>query len=256
MFFDTHAHYDDKRFNDDRFETINKAYESGVSYILNAASSVSSIDRCIKLTEEFDFVYASVGVHPHNASDMNEDVINKIEKLAKKDKVVAIGEIGLDYHYDFSPRDIQKYWFRQQIELAKRVNLPVIIHDRESHEDIMNIVKESNVKEVGGVFHCYSGSVEMVKEVLNNNLYISFGGPVTFKNVKKLADVVKAVPNDRILIETDSPYLTPEPFRGKRNDSSYVRYVAEKIAEIKGLRLEDIGEITTENGKKLFKGIM
>lgn len=253
MLFDTHAHYDDSKFDKDRYEVIEKVHKSGVSYILNAACNISSSIDCIALAQEFDFLYAAVGVHPHNVSDLNDNTISTLADFANDSKVVAIGEIGLDYYYDNSPREIQKHWFARQIALARSMKLPIIVHDRDAHEDTMNTIKMEGAKSVGGVLHCYSGSVEMAREVLNNNFYISFGGAITFKNAVKSIEVAKYVPNDRVLIETDCPYLTPEPFRGKRNDSGMVRLIAEKIAQIKGLSFEEIADITTKNAKELFK---
>ncbi len=253
MLFDSHAHYDDESFDNDRFETIGKAHESGVSYMLNAAVDVSSAKESISLAEKYDFFYAAVGIHPHNVEYINDDTLSIIAKLAENPKVVAIGEIGLDYYYDTAPREMQKHWFAKQIDLAKSLNLPIIVHDRDAHEDSLNIIKAENAKSVGGVFHCYSGSVEMAKILLDNNFYISIGGTVTFKNARKVKEVVEYFPIERILIETDSPYLTPEPYRGKRNDSSYVALVAEKIAQIKNIKFEEVAEITTENALRLFK---
>lgn len=253
MIFDTHSHYDDKRFDEDRFELLDELHKNGVSYILNAASDIDSSKTGIMLAEKYDFIYTAVGIHPHCAEKADPNTITELEELANQcKKVVAIGEIGLDYYYDFSPREIQKNWLKKQIALAKKLKLPIIIHNRDSHQDIMNIIKSENAKEVGGVFHCYSGSVEMARDVLDNNFYISFAGPVTFKNARKIVDVVKFVPNDRFLVETDCPYLTPEPYRGKRNHSGYLKYIIQKIAEIKGLDFERVAELTTENGRKLF----
>lgn len=253
MLFDTHAHYDDKSFDEDRSEIILDAYNCNVKGIINVATDISSIKKCISLTEEFDFVYATVGVHPHNVKELDETFLDSIYKYSKNKKVIAIGEIGLDYYHDFSPRDTQKLWFERQIQLAKDVNLPIIVHDRDAHQDVIDIIKSSSANTVGGVLHCYSGSVEMAKIVLDNNLHISIGGPVTFKNSKKLVDVVKYVPIDRLLIETDCPYLTPEPFRGKRNYSGYINFVAEKIAEIKKMTIDEVSNITYQNAKSLFK---
>ncbi|WP_136479600.1 TatD family hydrolase [Acetivibrio thermocellus] len=252
MLFDSHAHYDNKRFDEDRFEVIKKAYDSGVSYILNAAADMASSVETVSLTRKFDFIYGAVGVHPHEVAKMSDDDIEKLKDFAKEEKIVAIGEIGLDYYYDFSPREQQKLWFARQINLAKELNLPIIVHDRDAHKDVLDIVKAEQAKDVGGVFHCYSGSVEMLMDVLENNFYISVGGTLTFKNAKRVVEVVERVPLDRLLIETDCPYLTPEPHRGKRNDSSYVRLVAEKIAKIRGMSFEEVAEITTNNAKRLF----
>lgn len=253
MLFDTHAHYDDTKFNEDRYEVIKRAHESGVSYILNASSSAASNAESIKLARRFDFVFASIGIHPHNVNEITENTLADLTGYASEKKVVAVGEIGLDYYYDFAPKEVQKRWFAEQISLAKNLNLPIIVHNRDAHEDSVNIIKSENAKAVGGVFHCFSGSVEMAKELLKNDFYISVAGPVTFKNAKKLIEVVEFVPADRLLIETDCPYLTPEPYRGKRNDSGYMRLVAEKIAEIKGVAFEEVARITTENAKRLFR---
>jgi TatD DNase family protein len=252
MLFDSHAHYDDEKFSQDRFDIIKKAHESGVSYILNASSDIASSVESIALAREFDFVYAAVGVHPHHAREINDNTIVTLADLAGNKNVVAIGEIGLDYYYDSSPREIQKYWFAKQINLARALKLPVIVHDRDAHEDSLNIIRNENANEVGGVFHCYSGSIEMARELLKNNFSISIGGAITFKNAKTIIGVAAYIPNDRLLIETDCPYMTPEPHRGKRNDSSFIRLVAEKIAEIKGMSLEEIALLTTNNAKRLF----
>ena len=252
MFFDSHAHYYDEQYDSDRNEVLKKAYDSGVKYILSASSDVASAIENISLARQFDFVYTAVGIHPHNVIDINNNIISAMADFAAFPKVVAIGEIGLDYFYDNTPREAQKIAFAKQIYMAVNLKLPIIVHDRDAHEDTLSILKNENARKAGGVLHCFSGSVEMAREVLNNNFYISVGGPVTFKNARKLIDVVKYVPDDRLIIETDCPYLTPEPFRGKRNDSSYIRYTAYKIAEIKGTTVEEIARITTANAKRLF----
>ncbi|MDQ2086360.1 TatD family hydrolase [Herbivorax sp. ANBcel31] len=253
MFFDSHAHYDDEKFNEDRREIIKEAFKNGVSYILNASSSRESVPKAVSLADEYENFYAAIGIHPHDAKDMDEEFIEVLEDYAKNKKVVAIGEIGLDYYYDFSPKSIQKNVFERQINLAKDIKLPIIIHDRDAHEDVLNIVKNEKAKEVGGVFHCFSGSVEMAKIVMDNNFYISLGGTVTFKNARKAVEVAEYVPIERLLIETDCPYLAPEPYRGKRNYSGYVKFVAQKIADIKGMELEEVAQKTTDNAKKIFK---
>ena len=256
MIFDTHAHYDDERFDEDRFELIEELHKDGIKYILNAASDVNSTKIGLMLAQKYDFVFTAAGIHPHHVEKIDDNTIAELEELVRSSKkIVAIGEIGLDYYYDFTPREIQKKWFKEQINLAKKTKLPIIIHDRDSHEDIMKLIIDEEAKEVGGVFHCYSGSIEMARDVLDNNFYMSFGGPVTFKNARKVIDVVKFVPEDRLLVETDCPYLTPEPFRGKRNHSGYLKHIIKKIAEIKGLSFEKVAELTMENGKRLFRGI-
>ncbi len=252
MFFDSHAHYYDEQYDRDRNEVLAKVHESGVEYVLSASSDVASSIENISLARQYDFIYAAVGIHPHSAIDMNNNIISALADFAAYPKVVAIGEIGLDYYYDNAPREAQKIAFAKQINLAVNLNLPVIVHDRDAHEDTLNIIKNENARKTGGVLHCFSGSVEMAREVLNNDFYISIAGPVTFKNAKKIIDVIKYVPDDRLLIETDCPYLTPEPLRGKRNDSSLIGYIAEKIAVIKGRTADEIADITTRNAKRLF----
>jgi TatD DNase family protein len=224
-----------------------------VSYILNAASNIASAVECISLAQEFDYIYAAVGVHPHNVEEINDNTLVTLADLASHARVVAIGEIGLDYYYDTAPREIQRHWFAKQVNMARNLNLPVIVHDRDAHEDSLNIIRDEDAKSIGGVFHCYTGSVEMAKILLNNNFYISLGGAVTFKNARKAIEVVEYLPLDRLLLETDCPYMTPEPHRGKRNDSSYINLVAQKIADIKGISSEEVARITTENAKRLFK---
>ncbi len=252
MLFDTHAHMDDDRFDPDRDEMIKRCFEEGVSLILNAGSNMATSVKSIGLADKYDGIYASVGVHPHDASTMDEASIEVLANLAAHKKVKAIGEIGLDYYYDYSPRDIQKKRFIQQIDLARQLKLPIIVHDRDSHQDVMDIFKNTGVKSVGGVLHSFSGSVEMARECLKLGLYLSISGPVTFSNAKKTVEVVREVPLDMLLIETDSPYLTPVPNRGKRNYPAYVRFVAEKVAEIKGITFEEVAQKTMENGKRLF----
>jgi len=250
--FDSHAHYDDKRFAEDYQEVILNAFNSGVKRIINAGSDIDTSKRSIELAEKFNFIYAAAGVHPHEAEKLNDASFNELKKLCSHKKVVAIGEIGLDYYYDNSPRDVQRYWFEKQIELGKQLDLPLIIHNRDSHEDMMNIIRSHSPYAKAGVLHCFTGSWEMAKELINLGFYISFGGPITFKNANKAIEIIKKIPEERILIETDCPYLTPEPFRGRRNDSSYVRLVAEKIAEIRGFSLDEAANITSRNTMRLF----
>lgn len=252
-FFDTHTHYDDDRFKNDAEQVIINAYTGGVRYILNAGSDLFSSVKSIEFSEKYDFIFAAVGVHPHEVGKLENNDLKKIEELLLHPKVVAVGEIGLDYYYNYSPKDIQQKWFVIQLNIAKNLKLPVVIHNREAHEDVMRIVKSEFPSETGGVFHCFSGSWEMAKELLKKGFYISIGGPITFKNARRIIEVVKSVPMDMLLLETDCPYLTPEPFRGKRNDSSYIRFIAEKVAEIKAVSLEEVAKATTENAKRLFK---
>jgi TatD DNase family protein len=252
MLFDTHAHLNAVQFEEDLNEVIDRALQEKVETIVVVGFDRETIPKAIELSERYDFIYAAVGWHPVDAIDMTDHDLDWLRELSSHPKVVALGEMGLDYHWDKSPKDVQKEVFRKQIALAKEVQLPIIIHNREATADIVQILKEENAKEVGGVMHCFSGSLEVAKQCMDMNFYISFGGPVTFKNAKKPKEVAAEIPLDRLLIETDCPYLTPHPFRGKRNEPSYVKYIAEKIAELKGLTFEEIAKITTRNGKKLF----
>lgn len=253
MLFDSHAHLDDEKFDDDREKVINSLKENGVDLIVDPGADISSSVQAVNLSKEYENIYAAVGVHPHSAKDMNEDTLKILKALSKNDKVVAIGEIGLDYHYDNSPRDVQKKWFKEQIKLAKELNLPIIIHTREAQKDTFDIVKEEYDENLRGVLHCYSGSLEMAREYLDMGFYISFAGPITFKNSKVPKQVAKEVPLDKLLVETDCPYLTPEPHRGKRNEPLYVRYVASTIAELKGITFEEVARRTKENAIRFFE---
>ena len=253
MLFDSHAHYNDKKFDSDRDELLSSMPENNVGLIMNSCSSLDEVPLIFDICEKYPFVYASVGIHPHEVENVTEDDMTRLKEYAKNPKVRAIGEIGLDYYYDFSPREVQKKWFARQVEAAKELNMPVIIHDRDAHKDCMDILRDCNVSETGGVFHCYAGSVEMAREILDWGMYIAFGGTLTFKNSVRPVEVAKYVPLDRIVIETDSPYLTPVPHRGKRNSSLYIHYVAEKLAEIRGMSAEEIENITYENAKRCFK---
>lgn len=253
MLFDTHAHFNDAQFDKDRIEAIGRAKKNGVEYILTVSSDIASSVENVSLAQNHDIFYAAIGVHPHNVIDLNNNIISALTDFSSYSKVVAIGEIGLDYFYDNSPREAQKIWFSKQISLARNVKLPIIVHDRDAHEDTMNILKSEKAGEVGGVLHCYTGSVEMARELLNMGFMISFAGPVTFKNANRLLEVAKYVPDDMLLIETDCPYLAPEPYRGKRNESAYVKMTAEKIAKIRGKSFDYIAEKTTSNAKRLFR---
>lgn len=252
MLFDTHVHVNAEQFNEDLEDVIERAKEAGVDNMVVVGFDRPTIIRAMELIETYDFMYAAVGWHPVDAIDMTEDDLQWIEELSNHPKVVAIGEMGLDYHWDKSPKDVQMEVFRKQIRLAKKVGLPIIIHNREATADIVNILKEEEASRIGGIMHCFSGSAETALECINMNFYISLGGPVTFKNAKKPKEVAAAVPLDRLLIETDCPYLAPHPYRGKRNEPSYVKLVAEQIAEIKQLTIEEVSQATTENAKKLF----
>jgi len=252
-FIDSHAHLDDERFNKDREDVINALNENGIEAVLDPGADLNSSKLAVALADRYPFIYAAVGCHPHDSKFMNDDAMNTFRQLAKNKKVVGIGEIGLDYFYDNSDRKTQKIWFREQIRLARELDLPYIVHDRDAHEDVFRIMKEEHYDGTRGILHCYSSSVEMAKEFVKLGFYISLGGPVTFKKAKTPKLVAKEIPLDKLLIETDSPYLTPEPFRGKRNEPKYIRYVAEEIARIKEVPVEVIAENTRENFKKLFK---
>lgn len=253
MLFDSHAHYDDEKFEPDRPEVLERALNRGVSLVLNAASDIETSKKSILLAEKYPYIYTAVGVHPHNVEEAGENAVHELKALSGGKKVVAIGEIGLDYHYDFAPRPLQREWFSRQIGLARELGLPIVVHNRDSHQDVMDVIKAENARDTGGVFHCYSGSVEMAKELLELNFYISFGGVITFKNSRRAAEVVEYLPEDRLLIETDCPYLAPEPYRGKRNESAYIIEIARKVAEIRKTTLERVAEFTMENAKRLFR---
>lgn len=251
MLFDTHAHLDSPKFDSDRDDVISRAQAAGIDTIVNIGFNRETIPSTIALAEKYEFIYAAVGWHPTDAIDMNlEEDLAWIEKLCSHPKVVAIGEIGLDYYWDTSPKEIQHTVFREQIRLARRLNKPIIIHNRDAHEDILRLLREEKASEVGGIMHCFSGSWETAQQCLDLNFYISFGGPVTYKNAKVPKEVLERVPLDRLLLETDAPYLTPHPHRGKRNESAYVRFVAEQAAQIKGVTLEEISKITSKNGRR------
>lgn len=251
--FDSHAHIDFPRYNKDRKKVIERARAEGVKYILNCGADLESSQRAVKLADEFEGIYAAVGIHPHEASLYSIEIAKKLQKLAENKMVVAFGEIGLDYHYDNSPRDEQRQAFRAQLRLAESLNLPVIIHSREAEEDTINILREEWDPENGGVVHCYSSSAEMAKDLLDLNFHIGFTGLITFKNLEWLRRIVSNTPIKRILVETDSPYMSPEPFRGRRNEPARVKEVARQVAECHNLTIEKTAEITTQNGLKLFK---
>ncbi|SCG81743.1 TatD DNase family protein [Proteiniborus sp. DW1] len=252
MLIDSHAHLDDERFDKDRDEIIKDLTNQGIELVINPGADVASSVKAVSLAKKYNNIYAAVGVHPHDAKTMDDTTIQLLSSLANNEKVVAIGEIGLDYHYDNSPRDIQRKWFVEQIRLAKKLQLPIIIHEREASQDMYNILKNEADGNLRGVLHCYSGSLEMAREYLKMGFYISLAGPVTFKNSRVSKEVAKNIPLDRMLIETDSPYLSPEPKRGKRNEPLNVRYVAAMIAELRGIPFDEIATSTSKNVKKLF----
>lgn len=253
MLFDTHVHMNARQFLEDRDEVIKRAFDTGVTHMVVVGFDRETIPLAIEIAELYDTIYAAVGWHPVDAIDMTDEDLTWIEELSQHPKVVAIGEMGLDYHWDKSPKDVQKEVFRKQIQLAKKVKMPIIIHNREATEDIITILQEENAKEIGGIMHCYNDSAEYVQTCLDMNFYISLGGPVTFKNAPMPKEVAAMVPIDRLLIETDAPFLAPHPNRGKRNEPAYVKLVAEKIAEIRQISLEELSEKTTENACSIFK---
>jgi len=252
MLFDTHAHMDDRAFDTDRKELLSELPNQQIVLLMNPGCSLESSYNAVKLASEFDYIYAAVGSHPDAADEVNEEVLEEYRKLCKlNSKVKAIGEIGLDYHYEDIPRALQKKAFRDQMALAQELDLPAIVHERDAHEDGMAIVKEFS--QVKGVFHCYSGSAEMARQLVELGWYIGFTGVLTFKNARKAVEVAASIPLERIVLETDCPYMAPEPFRGKRNDPGKLYRMAEKLAEIRGMSVEEIHRITTENGKRLYR---
>ena len=251
MIFETHAHLNDPAFDEDRHSLITGLPQKGIEAVMNVGCCLESSQDCIALAEKYPFVYASVGSHPDSADEVNEEVIEKYRQMAQHPKVKAIGEIGLDYYYETIPREIQQKAFRMQMELAKELKMPVIIHERNAHDDGMRIVKE--FPGVTGVFHCYSGSAEMARQLVNMGWYIGFTGVLTFKNARKAVETAESIPLERIVLETDCPFMAPEPFRGKRNDPGYLYRMAERLAEIRGISVEEIHAATTENAKKLYR---
>ncbi len=252
MLIDAHAHLDDSRFDKDRGDIIQRCAREGVMCIINAGTNLSTSIKAISLAEEHSIIYATIGIHPHEAKTADDNTMELLRSFAGKDKVVAIGEIGLDYYRDLSPRDKQQQVFRDQINLARELGLPIVIHDRDAHGDILRIMKEEKADDVGGMMHCFSGSREMAKECMDMGFYISFAGPVTFENARRLKEVARYVPVDRLLTETDCPYLTPVPFRGKRNYPGNVKFVVEEICRLKGLAREQLTEIIYDNTKELY----
>ncbi len=268
MLFDSHAHINDERFDFDREAICKQIEDSEVSYVMDVGFDLESSVKAIEDAKKYEWCYAAVGCHPHDTKEMDEESLLLLKGLAKKTKVKAIGEIGLDYHYDNSEREVQKYWFRRQIQLALQLELPIIIHDREANDDVLRILKEEGVfdsarlqcfpKKPSGLpdarllLHCYSGSRELAEQYVRLGATISIAGPVTYKNARKTVEVVKAIELEHLLIETDSPYLTPEPFRGKRNQPTLVKHTAEKIAQIKECTFNEIAQITCENAKRFF----
>ena len=246
--FDAHAHYDDRWFDEDRDSLLSSMPDNGVAYIVNASVDIATAKTAIEYAEKYPFMYACAGIHPENLEELPENYLEQLTELLNHPRVVALGEIGLDYHWDI-PKAEQHRVFEEQLQLAKELDVPVVIHDREAHADVMALIRKYQPK---GLMHCYSGSVEMLKEVIKLGLSISLGGTVTFKNARVPVEVAAAVPLDRLLLETDAPYLSPVPYRGKRNDSSKIAYTAQKIAEIRSMDAQELINITTENAKRLY----
>lgn len=252
MIFESHAHYDDDAFAEDREAVLRQCQEEGIEYIVNVSASLRSVKTTLALAETHAFVYAAVGIHPDDVGELDEEQFAWLRDQCRHPKAVAVGEIGLDYYWDKEKHETQKYWFHRQMELAKELKLPMIVHSREAAADTLEAIKQAHSPELRGVIHCFSYGPEMAKEYLKMGYYIGVGGVVTFKNAKKLKEVVEMLPLERILLETDCPYLAPEPNRGKRNSSRNLPYVAEAIARIKGVDAEDVIRITNENAKQLY----
>lgn len=253
MLIDSHCHLDDQRYESDREVIITRARAAGVEHFVTIGCDLETSRAAVTLAQQNRLISATVGVHPHEVKLIQPGWYDELRLLAQGKCVVAYGEIGLDYHYDHSPRDVQRTRFREQVQLARELRLPIVIHTREAQEDTIAILKEEKAGELGGVFHCFSGDAWLAKDALDLGFYLSFSGVITFQNAVMLRDIVKTVPVDRILIETDSPYLTPAPHRGKRNEPAYVRFVAEKIAELHGMSIEQVEEATTRNARRLFR---
>lgn len=253
LLFDSHCHLNAEQFDDAAVQQmLQAAAEYQVTRITVPGYDVKSSARAVKLAEHWPELYAAVGIHPNDANGVTEEMYDQLREWAQHPRVVAIGEIGLDYHWETTPKEVQSAVFRRQIRLAKEVSLPIVIHDREAHGEIVTILREEGASEIGGIMHCFSGSWEMARECMNMNFMISFGGPVTFKNAKRPQEVASKVPLEYLLVETDSPYLTPEPYRGKPNQPAYVRYVADKVAALRGMELEELAQITTQNAERIF----
>lgn len=255
MIFETHAHYDDERFTSDREALLASLSDCGIKRVVNVGASIDTTRNSIQLAENYEFIYAAVGVHPSDIGELDEAQFTWLKEQTKHPKAVAVGEIGLDYYWEkeLEVQEKQRYWFKRQLELAKEVNLPVIVHSREAAADTMAILKEAHTKDLKAVIHCYSYSPELAKEFVKMGYYIGVGGVVTFKNAKKLKETVMQIPLERILLETDCPYLAPEPYRSKRNDSRYLSYVVEKIAELKGITAEEVENVTWQNAMEFYR---
>lgn len=252
MIFDTHAHYDDQAFAEDREELLSGLKANGIENVVNISANIRSVENTLELTRQYPFIYGAIGVHPSEAEELNESRMAWLEEVSREPKVVAIGEIGLDYHWDEPDKEVQKYWFVRQLKLAVKVKLPVVIHSRDAAKDTLDILKAEKAQEIGGVIHCFSYGVQMAREYLNMGFYLGIGGVVTFTNAKKLKEVVTNMPVDRLVLETDCPYLSPVPNRGKRNSSLNLPYVVKAVSQLKGISQEEVIAITSENAKALY----
>lgn len=257
MIFESHAHYDDRKFDSDRDELLSSMQDQGIETIINVGSDLKGARKTVALTEEYDFIYGAIGIHPSDIGDLNEEVYKWMQETSRLPKITAIGEIGLDYYWDKDEevKRSQRYWFCRQMELAREEGLPVIIHSRDAAEDTLKLVKGIHGEEIGGIIHCFSYSLEMAEEYIRMGYYIGIGGVVTYKNAKKLKEVAAQIPLDRILLETDCPYLAPEPERGKRNSSLNLPYVAQEIAELRGISQKEVETVTRENARRLFRKV-
>lgn len=252
MIFDTHAHYDDEQFDIDREELLGKMQGAGIETIVDVGASLETTKKALELAHRYDFIYAAAGVHPSEVEELDDHSIELLRSLCRDDKCVAIGEIGLDYHWPDPAPELQKLWFRRQLNLARSEHLPVIIHSRDAAADTMEIMADERAEEIGGVVHCFSYSKEIARQCVKMGFYIGIGGVLTFKNARKMVEVMEDTPMDRILLETDCPYLAPEPYRGKRNSSLYLPYVVQKMAEIKGITTEEVISITRKNAMTMY----
>jgi TatD DNase family protein len=253
MIFETHAHYEDAAFDEDRRELLERLPKHNIEYVVNISSGIKTVEQSINLADNYDYIYASVGIHPEYSKMMNEERLMWLKEKAMHPKVVAVGEIGLDYYWDTPERDIQKEWFVRQMEMAKEIGKPLVVHSRDAANDTFNLMKESKADEVGAVLHCFGYGVEQARQYLNMGFYLGIGGVVTFKNGRKLKEVVAFSPLEQMVLETDSPYLSPDPYRGKRNSSLYLPYIAQEIANIKSIDYDTVVGLTNENAKKLYK---
>lgn len=253
MIFDTHAHYDDERFDEDRDALLRSMKDAGIGNIVNIGANMASSKRSLDLAAEYDFMYAAVGVHPSDCAELDDEKIEQLKAMSSFPKCVAIGEIGLDYYWPEPEHELQKKWFKRQIALAREVELPIIVHSRDAAADTVDILKSENAGELGGVVHCFSYSKEIAEECVRMGFYIGIGGVLTFKNGRKMKEVAEVIPIEKIILETDCPYLAPEPFRGKRNSSLYLPYVVSAMAQIKGISEEEVISITEANAREMYR---